>query len=226
MPNKNKAIAEEMTPEDVVHSLEYDILFGALRPRERLVEDALIKRFGTKRHVVRRALSELVNMGIVVSEPNRGAAVRDFSAREVEEISEMREILQRRAAERMELPASPETIEQLESAQLEHDTAVKSQDPRAIDETNEKFHRIFFDACGNKHLTEAIVSYSYLSRAMRLYPMVDPALLETLRGEHWAMIEALKKGDRKKLKNLVVDHIQHSKKIYLSVRQSLPDAGH
>ena len=56
---------------------------------------------------------------------------------------------------------------------------------------------------------------------MRLYPMVDPELLETLRGEHWAMIEALRSANRVALARLAVDHIQHSKRIYLEVRQSM-----
>jgi DNA-binding GntR family transcriptional regulator len=47
---------------------------------------------------------------------------------------------------------------------------------------------------------------------------VDPSLLETLRQEHWAMIDALKSGNRRDLTGLVVGHIQHSKRIYLQAR--------
>jgi len=222
MPSKAISATEiDLTSDDVVRSLEFDILFGNLRPRERLVEDALMQRFGAKRHVVRQALTELERAGIVVRVPNRGAMVRDFTAKEVEEIAEIREILQRQAAARIKLPAAPQLIEALEAAQRRHDRAVAARDPRAIDEANEAFHAIFFNACDNQHLSAAIERYAFLSRAMRLYPMVDPELLETLRGEHWAMIEALRTGDRSALKRLVVDHIQHSKKIYLEVRRSL-----
>lgn len=210
---------------EIARVLEFDILFGRLRPRERLVEDALMARFDTKRHTVRQALAELEKMGIVLRVPNRGAMVRDFSATEVEEIAEIRETLQSRAAQRMTLPASGDLIAELETAQRRHDAAVASRDPRAIDTANEIFHKIFFDACGNKQLAEAIAHYAYLSRAMRLYPMVDPELLETLRGEHWAMIEAVRVGDRARLTDLVAGHIQHSKRIYLEARQSLEALG-
>ncbi len=222
--SNRSATDTDVAATELVRSLEFDILFGTLRPRERLVEDPLMQKFGAKRHVVRQALNELERMGIVVRVPNRGAMVRDFTAKEVEEIAEIRETLQRQAAERMQLPAHPDLIDRLENAQNRHDDAVRSRDPRAIDDANEAFHSIFFDACGNRHLSDAIAHYAYLSRAMRLYPLVDPALLETLRAEHWDMIEALRKGDRKTLKRLVVDHIQHSKKIYLQVRQSLQTA--
>ena len=59
---------------------------------------------------------------------------------------------------------------------------------------------------------------------MRLYPLVDRDLLEHLRGQHWAMIDALKAADRKALMALVVDHIQPSKRMYLDVRQALENA--
>ncbi len=211
----------EITAEELTRSLEFDILFGRLRPRERLVEDSLMERFRAKRHAVRQALTDLERMGIVVRVPNRGATVRDFSAREVEEIAEIRETLQRQAAERMPLPLEETRLAALEATQRRHDEAVARRDPRAIDDANEAFHALFFAACGNRHLSDAIAHYAYLSRAMRLYPMVDPPLLETLRGEHWAMIEAARDGDRQTLKDLVVGHIQHSKRIYLEVRRAL-----
>lgn len=207
---------------DLVRMLEFDIHFARLRPRERLVEDALIGRFRAKRYVVRQALTELEKMGIVVRVPNRGAMVRDFTASEVEEIAELRETLQRRAAERVTLPGDADLIARLEEAQRRHDAAVASRDPRAIDAANEAFHSIFFEGCGNRQLSGAIAHYAYLSRAMRLYPLVDPGLLEVLREEHWSMIRALREGDRERLMTLVAQHIQHSKKIYLEVRQSTP----
>jgi DNA-binding GntR family transcriptional regulator len=224
-PGPRATEAAEPSAREVVRRLEFDILFGRLKPRERLVEDALLQRLpGAKRYVIRQALVELERLGIVVRSPNRGAAVRDFSTDEVEEITELRETLQSRAAQRMTLPASPDLIASLEALQRRHDKAVAARDPRAIDEANEAFHDTLFAACGNRHLTRAIAHYAYLSRAMRLYPLVDPILLERLRGEHWAMIKALKAGDRRALVRLVVQHIQHSKIIYLQVRRSLDQA--
>jgi DNA-binding GntR family transcriptional regulator len=49
----------------LVSSLEEDIVLGRLHPRERLIEDELMRRFAAKRHVVRRALADLQQMGIV-----------------------------------------------------------------------------------------------------------------------------------------------------------------
>jgi len=69
----------EPTVADVLQVLEEDIIFGRLAPRERLVEDQLMQRFGAKRHVVRQAIAGLERMQIVSRELNKGARVRDFS---------------------------------------------------------------------------------------------------------------------------------------------------
>jgi DNA-binding GntR family transcriptional regulator len=214
-------LPQECTAQEVIRALEFDILFGRLKPRERLVEDVLMARFGAKRHIVRRSLDELERMGIVVRMPNRGAAVRDFTAQEVEEVYELRELLQRQAVERMPLPVSQDHIAALREIQERHDTAVRAADLRTVDQVNDAFHRQFFAACGNSHLADAIAHYAHLTRAMRVYPMLDPDMLAKLRDEHWAMIHALEREDREALKLLVVQHLQPSKAAYLKVRREL-----
>ncbi len=211
---------QESSLGDIIQSLEHDILFGVLRPRERLVEDVLMLRFFASRHAVRQALIELERIGIVTRTPNRGASVRDFTAEEVEEIAELREILHRRAAQRMLLPADRNLLNRLVAIQRCHDKAVVRRDLRAIDDANHAFHTALFGACGNKLLSDAIGHYSYLSRATRLYPVLDPEVLETVRLEHWAMIGALKTCNRKELVRLVVGHIQHAKRLYLNFRRA------
>ena len=209
----------ERTLGEVVRALEFDILLGRLRPRERLVEDALMARFGAKRHVIRRALDELERIGVVVRARNRGAAVRDFSAREVEEVYEIRELLQRHAAERMPLPGDPDLVAQLKVIQARHDAAVAAGDLRTVDHVNDIFHRVFFSVCGNRQLADAIAHYMQLTRAMRIYPMADPVSLAKLRDQHWQMIRALETGHRAALVRLVVQHLQPSKAAYLSMRR-------
>ncbi len=214
----------EATVGSVVRALEFDILFGRLKPRERLVEDALMARFDVKRHVIRRALDELERIGVVVRERNRGAAVRDFTAREVEDVYELRELLQRHAVHRMPLPVSADHVARLKEIQSRHDAAVAAGDLRTVDQVNDAFHEVFFSVCGNRQLADAIAHYMQLTRAMRVYPMADPVSLAKLRDEHWAMIRALEEGDRGALVRLVVQHLQPSKAAYLAMRRLVDQA--
>lgn len=221
MMAKPRSSAAQSSLQEIVARLEEDIIFGRLLPRERLVEDALMRRFGAKRHVVRQALVDLERMQVVTRDPNKGAAVRDFSLRDVEEIYEMREVLQRRAAERIPLPGDPALVRQLRDIHGRHALAVAAGDLRAVYRLNNDFHNTLFAACGNRHLTEAIAHYAWLAHAIRSYRIADPVLLAQARDEHGAIIDALEAGERERLVQLCVEHITPSKVAYLAARRAV-----
>ena len=79
----------------IVRSLEVDIVLGRLFPRERLIEEQLATRFKTSRHVVRQALLELEIAGLITRKTNKGATICEYSAEEVEQLYQTREILER-----------------------------------------------------------------------------------------------------------------------------------
>jgi len=201
--------------DNVIHALEEDIIFGRLRPRERLLEDALMERFDVKRHVVRQALTELERLGIVIHERNKGSSVRDFSIEEVENIYEVRALLQRHAAERIALPPADDLIETLRSIHERHSEAVEASDLRAVYRLNNEFHDTLFGACGNDYLAQSIAEYSWLAHAIRSYRIGDPDLLQQACNEHGLMIDALERADREMLVCLCVRHINPSKEAYL-----------
>jgi DNA-binding GntR family transcriptional regulator len=210
--------------EEIVRTLEADIIFGRLKPRERLVEDMLMERLGATRHQVRQALAELERIGIVVRERNKGCAVRYFPPAEVEHIYELREVLQAHAARRIPLPAPDALTERLEAIHATHRRAVERGDLRAVHRLNSDFHNELFAACGNPHLVDAIAHYAWLAHAIRSYRVADPRLLRQACEEHGAMIAALRQGDRNALVRLVVDHIQPSKEAYLALEKVVETA--
>ena len=203
---------------EVIQALEEDIIFGRLAPRERLVEDTLMQRFGVKRHVVRQAIADLERMQIVSREPNKGARVRDFTLRDLNEIFEMRALLQRHAAESIPLPAPRRLVDELGAVHREHLAAVADGDLRAVYRLNNVFHDTLFAACGNRHLVEAIAHYAWLAHAIRSYRIANPVLLSQAAEEHGAMIDALDAGDRDRLVALCVAHITPSRDAYVQAR--------
>jgi DNA-binding GntR family transcriptional regulator len=66
------------------------ILRGEYSPRQRLIETELAEQYGTSRFVIRNALAQLANEGLVEIQPNRGARVREVSVQEALEITEIR----------------------------------------------------------------------------------------------------------------------------------------
>src|SRR4051794_37331874 len=98
---------------EIIKRVEEDIIFGRLPPGARLIEDSLMVRYGALRHFVRQALVHLERTGIVQREKNIGATVRSYSAHEVRQIYEVREMLTRQAALMIPLPAPADLIAEL-----------------------------------------------------------------------------------------------------------------
>jgi DNA-binding GntR family transcriptional regulator len=198
--------------------LEEDILFGRLRPRERLVEDELMERTRATRHAVRHALVELESRNLVVRVPNKGAQVRDFNREEFMQIGQFRNWLHEKAAISIAMPANPTWIAQLEKLQEQHDVAVKSGQPMAVHRSNSAFHNALFSACGNLYLTRTIHDYAQMSLAYRCHLMTRKDLALQARDEHHQMIKAIKKGDSSLLATLCVEHTRAAREVYESIQ--------
>src|SRR5260370_3827548 len=141
------ALSREEEQAEVIRRLEEDIIFGRFAPGSRLVEDTLMSRYGASRHFVRQALFQLERQGIVLREKNIGATVRFYSAEEVRQIYEVREMLTRQAAFMIMLPAPAALIEQLIELQRQYCAKADAQDLRGIHEANDAFHVALVSAC-------------------------------------------------------------------------------
>ena len=206
---------------DLVGILEEQIALGQLAPCTRLVEEEIAKRYQVNRYTVRQALSDLEVMGVVVSHPNRGASVRDYTVQEVEQLYVVRSLIEQRAAELIPLPADRKVIGALRKIHARHTVAVEKGDLRTAFRENLLFHRTFFALCGNVPLIELIDQMALRTHAIRSYSIGDPLLLKLLRDQHQLMIDLLETRDRRSLVDLVVQHIQPAKDAYLRLARHM-----
>lgn len=202
--------------ERIAHMLEQDIIFGRLQPGQKLREEELAERFGASRHQVREGLTRLERLEIITRERNRGASVRNLGAKEVLEIYEIRELLQRHAVLRIPLPASPAALDALQTILDEYEEAVRAGQVERIHASNDRFHVELFRLCGNDLLANLIKHYMDLTYVVRAHSFSDSAYLERARGHHALMLNLLKSRDSWALSQLCVDHIQASKMHYLA----------
>ncbi len=154
-------------------------------------------------------------MGIVVIHPNRGASVRDYTAREVEQLYVVRTLIEQRAAELIPLPVDRKAIGTLQKNPcLAIAVAVEKGDLRTVFRENLLFHRAFFALCENTPLVELIDQMALRTHAIRSYSIGDPVLLKLVRDQHQLMIDLLETQDRRSLIDVVVQHIQPAKDAY------------
>lgn len=196
-------------------ALEGDVIFGHLLPRERLIEDDLMERFGVTRHRVRKAIAELVGRGLVVQERNRGARVRDYTRKAVEDLYETRNALQSYAIQRMPLPLPAETISALKACCDEHVASGEQGDLEGVFRLNNQFHDLFYRACGNVVLCDAIRDFAWRTHPIRSRGFLQEDYRRAAQAEHAEIVEAAAAGDRDLLILLNRRHTMRPCQIYL-----------
>ena len=204
--------------EVVVRALEVDIVLGRLYPRERLVEETLARRFETTRHVIRQALSELESAGLLVREANKGTSVCEYSAEEVNQLYQMRDYLERKAALLIPLPVNDEDYSKLKRISDEHSIAIDQEDMLRVIATNKEFHEVLFRLCGNVFLSNVIDEMAQKANLIRFASSIDLNLLQQARDEHSQILDALRGNDNIILSEICVSHLQPSRQKYLEKR--------
>lgn len=205
----------EAAPEAILaNRIVEAIIFGAFRPRERLVEEELVERHQAKRHVVRAALEIVVSIGIAEKVRNRGVQVKEFTLDELTGIYAMRRLLQKEAVSQMALPAEAALVAGLERLQAAHAAAVAGGHLHQAHHLNRSFHELLCSACGNAYLAATIAYFELLLAAARSFRMHLPAVMQNAPIEHAAMIEAIRNGDRERLINLLLNHLRPARETY------------
>jgi DNA-binding GntR family transcriptional regulator len=191
----------------VVELIKQEIVFGRLRPRERLIEEDLSQKFGASRHQIRAAFTELERIGLVIRRPNKGVVVRELSVAETEQFFEMAALLQAEVAKRIPLPIDPATLQRLEGIYEEYCAAIDRHDLATVSEITNAFHRVMFEASNNICLADLLQQIWTVMLPIRCYAIAIPELLARARQELGYVLEALRASDRRELLRVYVDHI-------------------
>ncbi len=208
----------DTTPDEeaVARAIEQDIIFGRLAPGARLREETLARDKAASRHHVRASLMILERTGTVVRERNKGARVRSYSAEEVRQLYDVREMLTRQAALHIALPVAPELRAPVEAAQAAYETAVDRASLPDIHVSNDRFHMEMFALCGNPYLIDMLKRAMDMTYVIRAADMGDTVRLAVARAEHRTMISLLEGTDAWALSEISVQHLRPSKERYLS----------
>jgi len=89
------------------------IVDGRVPPGHRLKEEELAQQLGISRTPVREALLVLQSEGLVEAAPNRGATVRAYDTADLEEMYELRALLEGHAAGRAASRVTPDQLAHL-----------------------------------------------------------------------------------------------------------------
>ena len=109
------AINHKSLVEHIVEKIEQQIMDGALKPGERIVEAALCKKLNISRSPLREACRILESQGYVVRLPRKGVFVAQVSPQEAEDICRIRANLESLATYLAVKKMSPETLKEMKA---------------------------------------------------------------------------------------------------------------
>jgi DNA-binding GntR family transcriptional regulator len=190
------------SPDHIVEQLREDITTGRLAPGAPLRQEELAKSLGVSHIPVREALRQLESEGIVVIRPRRGAIVADLSARELQELNEMRVALECLAL-RLAIPRWSERTLRKAGAILDR----IDRYPSRWAALNTEFHLAVYEAADRPRLLANIAS---LERNVERYVHHEANITKNFAAsqrEHRKLLVLIKSGQSEDACSLLSDHI-------------------
>jgi DNA-binding GntR family transcriptional regulator len=179
----------------IVEELEARIIAGALKPGQRVIEQALCTTFGVSRSPVREALQILENQGFVVREPRKGISVAKITPQEAEHIYRIRASLEGLAMSLAVQNRTPELLKKLNDMHQQMIRASKMTTLTAYHKLNQKFHDLIITACQNPRLIQLIRSFDKQTLRYRMAVVGAPRWKENSTRIHAEIIAAFEAGD-------------------------------
>lgn len=153
-----RGVASTLAADQVYEILANDIFTGRLPAGARLRIRDVAEQVGTSVMPVREAIRLLVDNGLAVSYPHRGARVREFTLRELIQIYEVRSLLEVEATRQGAPKVTPADLQEMRAAcERLYRAVVQRRVSDALDE-DEVLLRRLYRAGGNAVLVDTIES--------------------------------------------------------------------
>src|SRR5690348_6732897 len=172
---------------------------------EALVELVIAGRLSAGQHLVEAG-------GWVDLRPNQGAFVNVPTDREVDQLLDVRELLEVEPARLAAHAVTPDQLARLRAMCRDGEAAVAAGDTERFVSLNNSFHAALAEVGGNAVLAElsAIVG----RRARWYYRLVAPMREHESCAEHQAMVEAIEAGDGDQAAKVARSHVERTRNAY------------
>jgi len=193
----------------VYEAMKQEIITGQLPPGSIISELVLAKRYETSRTPVREACQFLQKDGLLEAVPHKGFFVAEITMKQVQDIYELRVVLEgtcaRIAAERV----TRAQLQELETlAKPIAFTASNQQSFRRSSDMNRLFHLQIAKITGNQEMIKILSNIlDKITRAQYLEAKMAPM---TVGPEHEEIVRAIKGRDACGAEKAMVTHIQSS----------------
>jgi len=192
--------------------LKTSILSGRFSPGERLTEEHLAKTLGISRTPIREALHKLESEGLIKALATRGFVASQDSREEVEELFEIRAVLEGYALRVICGRISDAVLGKLEETVVKAEDALAIRSLEEIFRWNTRFHDSLHELITDKHRLyhQMVTMRQYVLRHRRNTLQYPDGGRRTVEG-HRKILLALRLRDPDLCERVMREHIQESK---------------
>lgn len=196
--------------DQVTEDLRSRILTGDFPAGYQLRQDAIAGEYNVSRIPVREALQRLDAEGLVSFQPHKGAIVSQLSLDEIEELFEVRKLLEcellRYAVPRL----TPADLKSVEDILKVYDEAFRAGDVAKWGELNREFHDRLYRASNRPKTLEIVRMIGNNTVRFTQAQLALSGATDRAEREHHQILEACKAGNVDEAVALLANHIQSS----------------
>lgn len=193
------------TAEDrVLDALRRLIVTGAYQPGEKLTVAAIAKRLGVSAMPVRAALRQLAGEGLVDTDANRGARVRELSAGDIRNLYRLRGAVLALLIPDVVRHVSEADLDALAAIEARFEAAAARGEAAEAMAANQAFHAALLAIARNRDAAAVMDRTWALVEALRLRLGFGPGRLDRAVRGHRALLAALRRRDAAKATALAV----------------------
>lgn len=190
------------------------ILNGVFRPGQMLRQDEVANRLGVSRSPLREALPRLEADGIVVLHPRRGYAVATLDPQQINEVFDLRRLLETELARRAIVKRTEADIAAVYAIASEMGGLAEHTDDESWAQwfdLNTRFHKAMLSPADSPHHLRALEhSRTLIESYIRTETRLTGDLREAQQ-EHIQLAQAFVLGDADRFVQLTRDHSEHTR---------------
>ena len=180
---------------------------------QKLNEVVLSKELNISRTPIREALKQLELEGLVKSIPNKGVYVLGFSSRDIDDMLEIRVVLESLS---VQLAIDRVTQEELDRIKEIYDLLefyAEKNDQERFTEVNIDFHEAIYRATHSQYFEQLLSDINYYIHVTSRHSIKQPNRLIEAAQEHKEIYEAIVKKDKALAKANVEKHIKKTQSL-------------
>ena len=189
--------------------IEEFVLDGILRTGDKITERDMATRLGMSRAPIREAIRDLVNAGLLEQISARQIVVRQLLVTEIEEIFNIRALLEGKAAALAAANRHSGQLEQLQGLLEQMILVARSLDYPTYFDLNIQFHKLIHQIANAPRLLGLIDQIMRESLLLRSRSLVNEDHIQNSINEHSQILISLETGDSELADLLMTRHVQN-----------------